>query len=165
MARGGMRPTAPQNSPMNVNGLGGNGQSGNATQAARYVPDLPYGEGQALVDTQRSAPLAAASGIEQSNTPSGLASAAASQPVVGIAEKSLNRDEPVTAGYDGGPGPGSSALGLMSNNLNEMKDVQLLSKYAPIVDSMMRQSDVPDAFKIWGRAFMAKVQELMRQQQ
>jgi hypothetical protein len=162
MARGGMRPTAPQNNPMNVNGRGGNGQSG--TQAAKYVPDLPYGEGQALMETQRSAPLAAASGIEQSNTPSGLASAAASQPVVGIAEKSLNRDEPVTAGYDGGPGPGSEALGLMGNKLNEMKDVQLLSKYAPVVDTMMRQEDVPDAFKIWGRAFMAKVQELMRQQ-
>ena len=159
-----MRPTAPQNNPMNVNARGGNGQSGNATQAAKYVPDLPYGEGQALMETQQSAPLAAASGIEQSGMPSGLGSAAASQPVVGIAEKSLNRDEPVTAGYDGGPGPGSSALGLMNSNLNEMKDVQLLSKYAPIVDTMMRQSDVPDAFKIWGRAFMAKVQELMRQQ-
>lgn len=164
MARGGMRPTAPQNNPMNVSARGGNGQSGDATQAARYVPGLPYGEGQALMETQGAAPLAAASGIEQSGMPSGLGSAAASQPVVGIAEKSLNRDEPVTAGYDGGPGPGSSALGLMNSNLNEMKDVQLLSKYAPIVDTMMRQSDVPDAFKIWGRAFMAKVQELMRQQ-
>jgi hypothetical protein len=118
-----------------------------------------------LVDTQRSAPLAAASGIEQSNTPSGLASAAASQPVIGIAEKSLNRNEPVTSGYDGGAGPGSSALGLMGNKLNEMKDIQLLSKYAPVVDNMMRQENVPDAFKIWGRTFMAKVQELMRQQQ
>ncbi len=50
MARGGMRPTAPQNNPMNVNGRGGNGQSG--TQAARYVSGLPYGEGQALMATQ-----------------------------------------------------------------------------------------------------------------
>jgi len=162
MARGGMRPTASQNNPMNVNARGGNGQSGDATQAAKYVPGLPYGEGQALMQAQQSAPLAAAPSIEQSGMPSGLASAAASQPVVGIAEKSLNRDEPITAGYDGGAGPGSEALGLMGNKLNEMKDVQLLSKYAPIVDTMMRQPDVPDAFKIWGRTFMAKVQELMR---
>jgi len=82
MARGGMRPTAPQNNPMNVSARGGNGQSGDATQAAKYVPGLPYGEGQALMQTQQASPLAAAPSIEQSSMPSGLASAAASQSVV-----------------------------------------------------------------------------------
>ena len=105
MARGGMRPTAPQNNPMNVNARGGNGQSGDATQAAKYVPGLPYGEGQALMETQGAAPLAAAPSIEQSSMPSGLASAAASQPVIPLSERSLRPNEPVTAGADAGPGP------------------------------------------------------------
>ena len=33
--RGGMRPSAPQNNPANVSGIGGAGQSG--TQAPRYI--------------------------------------------------------------------------------------------------------------------------------
>ncbi len=103
MARGGMRPTAPQNNPMNVNGRGGNGQSG--TQAAKYVSGLPYGEGQALMQTQQAAPLAAAPSIEQSSMPSGLASAAASQPVIGLNEPSARPNEPITSGAPLGPGP------------------------------------------------------------
>jgi len=112
MARGGMRPTAPQNNPMNVSARGGNGQSGDATQAAKYVPGLPYGEGQALMATQGAAPLAAAPSIEQSNTPSGLASAAASQSVIPMNAPTSMPNIPVTDGADAGPGGGMDALGL-----------------------------------------------------
>jgi len=121
MARGGMRPTAPQNNPMNVNGRGGNGQSG--TQAAKYVSGLPYGEGQALMQTQQAAPLAAAPSIEQSSMPSGLASAAASQPVVLLNAPSQRPDEPVTFGANAGPGPGISALGLGSATERTVADI------------------------------------------
>ena len=165
MARGGMRPTAPQNNPMNVNARGGNGQSGNATQAARYVPDLPYGEGQALMQTQQASPLAAAPSIEQSSMPSGLASAAASQPVIGLGEKTLNPNQVITAGYDNGPGPDSSILGLMGNKLNEIKDVQMIMKYLPDLDIMYRSSNAPDAFKAWFRTLKGKVDQIMKDQQ
>jgi len=165
MARGGMRPTAPQNNPMNVNARGGNGQSGDATQAAKYVPGLPYGEGQALMQAQQSAPLAAAPSIEQSGMPSGLASAAALQPVIGFGEKSLNNNQPITAGYDGGPGSGSSALGLMGNKLNEMKDVQMIMKYLPNLDVMYRDPNAPDAFKMFFRTLKGKVDQIMKEQQ
>ena len=121
MARGGMRPTAPQNNPMNVNGRGGNGQSG--TQAAKYVSGLPYGEGQALMQTQQAAPLAAAPSIEQSSTPSGLASAAASQPIIPLNAPSQRLDEPVTFGANAGPGPGISALGLGSATERTVADI------------------------------------------
>jgi hypothetical protein len=123
MARGGNRPTAPQNNPMNVNGRGGNGQSGDATQAAKYVPGLPYGEGQALMQTQQAAPLAAAPSIEQSGTPSGLASAAASQPIIPLNAPSQRSDEPVTFGANAGPGPGISALGLGSATERTVADI------------------------------------------
>jgi hypothetical protein len=121
MARGGMRPTAPQNNPMNVNGRGGNGQSG--TQAAKYVSGLPYGEGQALMQTQQAAPLAAAPSIEQSSMPSGLASAAASQPIIPLNAPSQRLDEPVTFGANAGPGPGISALGLGSATERTVADI------------------------------------------
>jgi hypothetical protein len=126
-----MRPTAPQNNPMNVNARGGNGQSGDATQAAKYVPGLPYGEGQALMQAQQSAPLAAASSIEQSSMPSGLASAAASQPIP-FMEKSLRQNEPVTAGANAGAGPGMDALGLGVTDANaDMNFKSQLAEYMP----------------------------------
>jgi hypothetical protein len=124
MARGGMRPTAPQNNPMNINGRGGNGQSG--TQAAKYVSGLPYGEGQELMQTQQSAPLAAAPSIEQSNMPSGLASAAAS--IIPLSAPSQRPDEAITFGANVGIGPGLSSLGLPS--VTEKTVAQILSEVA-----------------------------------
>ena len=160
-----MRPTAPQNNPMNVNARGGNGQSGDATQAAKYVPGLPYGEGQALMETQGAAPLAAAPSIEQSGMPSGLASAAASQPVIPLNEKTLNPNQTITAGYDGGDGPDSSVLGLMGNKLNEIKDIQMIMKYLPNLDIMYRDPNAPDAFKVFFRTLKGKVDQIMKTQQ
>jgi len=54
--RGGNRPTAPQNNPAIISGTGGAGQSG--TQPARYMSGLAYGQGQAQMQQQTSAPLA-----------------------------------------------------------------------------------------------------------
>ena len=96
--RGGYRPTAPQNSPMNISATGGNGQSG--TQAARYIPGLPYGEGQQTYATQVAAPMAGPSPIE------GL------PPVVGLTEPTQRPEEPITAGVDFGPGPNSTVINL-----------------------------------------------------
>ena len=150
MARGGMRPTAPQNNPMNVNARGGNGQSGDATQAAKYVPGLPYGEGQALMQTQQSAPLAAAPSIEQSSMPSGLASAAASQPVVGLNEPSARPDEPVTAGAGMGAGPGMDALGPSPDqtfNKQLQADNQRLVQYLPSLEQMANDPSASNTFR------------------
>jgi hypothetical protein len=150
MARGGNRPTAPQNNPMNVNGRGGNGQSGNATQAAKYVPGLPYGEGQALMATQEAAPLAAAPSIEQSSMPSGLASAAASQPVVGLNEPSARPNEPVTAGAGMGAGPGMDALGPSPDqtfNKQLQADNQRLIQYLPSLEQMANDPSASNTFR------------------
>jgi len=124
MARGGNRPTAPQNNPMNISARGGNGQSG--TQAARYVSGLPYGEGQELMQTQQSAPLAAAPGIEQSRTPMASASAAAS--IIPMNAPTQRPDEAITFGADAGVGPGLGSLGLPS--VTERTVAQILSEVA-----------------------------------
>ena len=129
MARGGYRPSAPQNNPMKVNGRGGNGQSG--TQAAKYVSGLPYGEGKELMQTQESAPLAAAPSIEQSGMPSGLASAAASQPVIGLTEPSMRPNEAITSGAALGPGPGMEALGP---NVSQRFETQLIEDNRKLLD-------------------------------
>jgi hypothetical protein len=143
-----MRPTAPQNNPMNVNGRGGNGQSG--TQAAKYVSGLPYGEGQALMATQEAAPLAAAPSIEQSSMPSGLASAAALQPVVGLNEPSARPNEPVTAGAGMGAGPGMDALGPSPDqtfNKQLQADNQRLVQYLPSLEQMANDPSASNTFR------------------
>lgn len=110
--RGGMRPTAPQNNPMNVSAVGGNGQNANATQAAKYVPGLPYGEGQQMMDIQQSAPMAAAPGIESSRMAMAPGSAAATREVVPFGADTQFPGEPITFGAPVGAGPGPEALGL-----------------------------------------------------
>jgi hypothetical protein len=98
---GGMRPTAPQNNPANVSGTGGAGQSG--TQAAKYIPGLPYGEGQATMTQQMSAPMAGPSPMLPSVTP--------------LFSPTERPDEPVTSGMDFGAGPGSEVLNLPQERL------------------------------------------------
>lgn len=105
--RGGMRPTAPQNNPANVSATGGAGQSG--TQAARYIPGLPYGEGQTTMAQQQGAPMA---GPNKSATANANPLAAMMTPVTPLTAPTERADEPLTAGMDFGAGPGSEALNL-----------------------------------------------------
>ena len=104
--RGGNRPTAPQNNPAIISGTGGAGQSG--TQPARYMSGLAYGQGQAQMQQQTSAPLA--------GNPIAATRAAAPAPqlpqVIGIDAPTERPDVPITNGIDIGPGAGSEALSL-----------------------------------------------------
>ena len=115
---GGMRPTAPQNNPANVSGTGGNGQNGQATQPARYISGLPYGEGQATMNQQTSAPMSAGPAAPEMMLPS-------ITPLTAPSDRPL---EPVTAGMDFGAGPGTEILNLpqerkLSEILASMIDV------------------------------------------
>ena len=78
-------------------------------QAARYVPGLNYGEGEATYDMQTAAPLA------QAQAPAPLRAAASaplpvSPDLVPFDAPTQYPDEPVTAGNPLGPGPGPEAL-------------------------------------------------------
>jgi hypothetical protein len=66
-----------------------------------------------MMNIQQSAPMAAAPSIEQSNMPSGLASAAAS-PIIPLNAPTQMPDQPITFGSNYGPGPGPNVLGLSS---------------------------------------------------
>lgn len=100
MPKGGYRPTAPQNDPSNISALGGDGQSGRNTQPARYIPGLPYGQGQATMEQQTSAPMAAAPA-----TPT-----MPDMPITPLMAPTERPDEPITAGIDIGEGPGSEVM-------------------------------------------------------
>jgi hypothetical protein len=81
------------------------------------------------MQTQQAAPLAAAPSIEQSGMPSGLASAAASQPIIPLNAPSQRPDEPITFGANAGPGPGTNILGLPT--LGESSLIQILEELLP----------------------------------
>ena len=103
---GGYQPTAPQNNPANVSATGGAGQSG--TQAAQYMPGLPYGTGGENMANQTSAPLAG-------NPTAAVASASPAQdlpPVATFSDPTAFPDRPMTYGADAGDGPDSSILNL-----------------------------------------------------
>jgi len=104
--RGGMRPTAPQNNPMNISATGGAGQSG--TQPARYMSGLAYGQGQAQMEQQTSAPMA--------GNPVATATPIIPMPqmpqVIALDAPTQKPNVPVTTGIDQGPGAGSEALVL-----------------------------------------------------
>lgn len=90
------------------------------TQAAKYVSGLPYGEGQALMNLQQSAPMAAAM--------------PAPAPIVPLNAPSQRPNEPVTAGANAGPGPDMSALGLGAKDAaadNEFKSA--IASYMPVL--------------------------------
>lgn len=64
-------------------------------QPIRNPGGLPYGDNQALTQQQQAAPMAQSPGLP---------------PVTPIHAPTENPGEPITAGVDRGPGPGSEAL-------------------------------------------------------
>ena len=131
--RGGMRPSAPQNNPANVSATGGAGQSG--TQAPRYISGMEYGQGQAMMQQQQSAPMAGP-------TPTTQASSMAMPllpELTPLTAPTERPSEPVTAGMDFGAGPGSEALNLprersLSEVLASMIDIDPTGEVRDLYD-------------------------------
>ena len=121
--RGGMRPTAPQNSPTNVSGTGGAGQSG------RVASGYAYGMNKQINEQAASAPLAkvAATVARPMNV------APSQPPVTTLTEPTMNPDEPITAGINMGAGPGSEALMLPSDGNNNAEFNKSIASYYPVL--------------------------------
>jgi hypothetical protein len=122
--RGGMRPTAPQNNPANISATGGNGQSGRATQPARYIAGLPYGQGESTMATQMAAPM---QGTEQVGT--------SRLDITPLTAETRFKDEPITAGADFGPGPDSSILNLPSTEQTVLSVLRKIAQQDPSGDT------------------------------
>ena len=145
--RGGMRPNAPQNNPANINPLGGNGQSGNGTQAPKYIPGMGYGQGQATMRQQEGAPMAG-----QTPTPK-AAAPTVSRTMPMVEARPLNAptdfpDEPITTGAPIGntPGPESLALPKEEVVVND-PDLDLVREYFPVIELWAEQVDTSQGTK------------------
>ena len=135
----------PQYNPANVNGRGGNGQSGD-------YKGFAYGQNQALAEQKAGAPLATTS------TPS------APRPVVApgipqavpLTAPTQNPDEPVTAGIPVGPGAGPEALKLPQNSDTDADKARLIS-YLPALEVAANQPNSSQAFRNYVRLLKANL--------
>lgn len=122
--RGGFRPTAPQNNPANISATGGDGQSGRATQPAKYIPGMEYGQGQATYNQQTAAPM---QGTEEIGT--------SRLDITPLTAETKFREEPITAGADFGPGPDSSILNLPTAQPNLLSVIRQIAQQDPTGDT------------------------------
>lgn len=146
---GGLRPNAPQNNPANISATGGNGQSGK--QPVRYISGLPYGQGQATMAQEQAAPMAA---TEQTFIPS--APLRNLPQVTPITEPTQRPNEPVTAGSPIGPGAGTEALSLPSNEDTDEDRRRLLS-YIPVLEVAAQSPNSSQAFRNYVRVLRANL--------
>lgn len=82
-----------------VSGIGANSERTDlnvSQQPMRYISGLPQGQGEATYNIQGQASMYAAPQSE----------------VVGITAPTQNKNQPITAGVDFGPGPGSEVINL-----------------------------------------------------
>lgn len=142
MVSGGFRPTAPQNNPANVSATGGNGQSGQKTQAPKYISGLPYGQGQATMAQQQAAPMSGGP-----STPS-LANMLGGGGLNTLLSPTDNPSEPITAGASVGPGPGPEVLPKsITGDIRSQENIQVIAKYIPALVEATKIPDAPDSYK------------------
>jgi hypothetical protein len=144
--RGGFRPTAPQNNPMNINPMGGNGQSGMNTDYTGFA----YGQNKA-VNQQRVEGNAAVTASEQQQTP---AAPVAVNPMDSLLGSLVPLDAPtqdnlpISDGVDIGRGRGSEALpARLTSPINQSQDLDLIKKYLPDLLNATRLPGAPDSYK------------------
>jgi hypothetical protein len=145
MVSGGMRPDAPQNNPANINPLGGNGQSGQGTQAATYIPGMGYGQGKALMNQQEAAPLA---GPTRTPKPSFNAGSARMVEARSLTAPSDFPDENITTGAPIGTTPGPETLMMPQEEavVND-PDLDLVREYFPVIELWAEQVDTSQGTK------------------
>ena len=144
--RGGMRPNAPQNNPANINPLGGNGQSGNGTQAATYIPGMGYGQGKATMEQQKSAPMA---GPTPKTAAPKVASTMPMTEARPLTAPSDFPDERITTGaaIDATtPGPESLMMPREEEVIND-PDLDLVREYFPVIELWAEQIDTSQGTK------------------
>jgi len=99
----------PQYNPANISATGGAGQSG--TQPARYMSGLAFGQGQARMEQQTSAPMAGDPVVTA--TPRATMPQISQMPqIIPLNAPTQYPDRPGTYGVDAGSGAGSEVLSL-----------------------------------------------------
>ncbi len=130
--RGGYR--APSN-PAAVSGPGALSKrtDGGPTQAAKYIPGMPYGQGQETYNNQVSAPMAG-NPFPQQEMPTELFA------------PTMRPNEPITSGVDIGPGAGSQAMGQLPNSQPSILSIiRNIAQYDPTGDSELLYRTLEDS--------------------
>ena len=140
---GGYRPTADQNNPANISLTGGNGQSGNNGQAARYIPGLPYGQGQATMQTQQAATMSKpTSGARTARPQISLPG------VTAITEPTGRETEDIMTGLTPYGQPNNpSELGLPGQMPNQDPDIEMVRRFLPAMEFWASQPGSSQATK------------------
>jgi len=151
--RGGFRPTASQNNPMNVSATGGAGQ------AAMYTPGVE--NAREFYETQTSAPISGTTpGVQpQVNTtrPS-RANRASSKPMnlTPLDAPTQFPGEPVTTGINMGPGAGTEVM-YANNQTLSAEDLNKLREALP---TMLRVAESPSSTNAY-RNFVRYVKSIV----
>lgn len=133
---GGYRPTASQNNT-GVSATGGAGSKDG--QPNRYISGGKYGEGKALMQQQQGASMSAGP------TPAPVAALPLENQ---LTSPTNNPMEPITAGVDFGPGPGSEALpNNISAETRGIDNTAIIKKYYPALVKATQLPDAPDSYK------------------
>lgn len=98
-------------------------------QGAKRLPNAAYGEQKQFQADQAGAPMA-------KSAPNPMAS------ITPLTAPTRRPNEPVTAGVDAGPGPGSEILGLKSPVDVQLQDLSKIAKYMPL---MVQFADSPNS--------------------
>lgn len=159
--RGGSREGAPGVAHPNRSDL--NRAPNPATASVVRIPGQQYGAQTAQVAAQQAAPM-------PGGTPAPTAPPAAGPPPLGAGMADLPPltgpttapDEPLTAGVDFGPGPGSEILGPKVDQItaatgNTYADLMRWKPWLPALVQLASQRGTPDAT----RAFVLKLTALM----
>ena len=93
-----------------------------AKQAPKYMPGLAYGQGKQNMANQQAAPLAG------DTTPRIAAPVVQAIP---LSQPTMRPNEPVTAGVDVGPGPGSEAIQIPNQAISPSHTIKRISQADP----------------------------------
>lgn len=117
-------------SMMNPGAVSGPGQLSKRSdlppgQGAKRLPNAAYGEQKQFQADQSGAPMAKAG-----------------PNIIPLGAPTNRPMEPVTAGVNAGPGPGSEILGLKTPVDTQLQDLSVLAKYMPLME---RFADSPES--------------------
>lgn len=117
--RGGLRPTAPQNNPANVNALGGNGTSGDYTGFA-YSVNKQLNESRVAGNAAIKA-MSGPTDVQEQQLPN----------ITGILDETQNPEQSIMHGAPRGTGP--NYVAGLPQNPSEDPDIDMIRQQYPIL--------------------------------
>lgn len=130
-------------------GTSGPGKYSKRTDGMR-LPSSEYGEGVETAEIQSGAPMARTQGSAEQQLRK------APTTVVPLDAPTQRPEEPLTAGVDFGPGPGSSAL-MMNQSMDSTEDKDRLLSYLPALEVAAQNPKASQAFRNYVRILRAQL--------